>query len=106
MEILGKEPVFAEPWHAQVFALAVHLNESGVFTWPEWADRFAQTLAAHGLDRELDGGNDYFTAWLAALESLLAERDIAAPEDVTRLRGAWETAYLETPHGAPVYLKD
>ncbi|WP_433989527.1 hypothetical protein SuNHUV7_00880 (plasmid) [Pseudoseohaeicola sp. NH-UV-7] len=106
MEILGKEPVFREPWHAQVFALAVHLNETGVFTWPDWADRFSQTLAAHGLDRELDGGDDYFTAWLAALESLLAERDIAPPEDVTRLRGAWETAYLETPHGAPVQLKD
>ena len=45
-------------------------------------------------------------AWLAALESLLAEQDIAPPEDVTRLRGAWETAYLETPHGAPVQLKD
>jgi len=106
MEILGKEPVFAQPWHAQVFALAVHLNESGLFTWPEWVDRFSKTLSAHGLDRDLDGGDDYFSAWLAALESLLAERRIAPPDDVTRLRAAWEAAYLDTPHGAAVYLKE
>ena len=106
MRALDDREPFTEPWQAQVFALTLHLHDQGVFTWPEWADRFAQTLAAHGLDRELDGGDDYFTAWLAALESLLAERNIAPPEDVTRLRGAWETAYLETPHGAPVYLKE
>jgi hypothetical protein len=27
-------PVFAEPWEAQAFALAVALHERGVFTWP------------------------------------------------------------------------
>jgi nitrile hydratase accessory protein len=106
MKVLGKDPVFAEPWHAQVFALAVHLNESGLFTWSVWAERFSQTLSAHGIDRELDGGDDYFTAWLATLESLLAERDIAAPGDVSRLRSAWEAAYLNTPHGAQVHLKE
>ena len=106
MKGLGKDPVFAEPWHAQVFALAVHLNESGLFTWPVWAERFSQTLSAHGIDRELDGGDDYFTAWLATLESLLAERDIAAPGEVSRLRSAWEAAYLNTPHGAQVHLKE
>ena len=106
MKVLGKDPVFAEPWHAQVFALVVHLNESGLFTWPVWAERFSRTLSAHGVDRELDGGDDYFTAWLATLESLLAERDIAAPGEVSRLRSAWEAAYLNTPHGAQVHLKE
>jgi len=43
------EPVFEAPWHAQVFALTVHLNEAG----PQW-----------------------------------------------------EAAYLRTPHGAPVRLKE
>ncbi|MEP2029119.1 MAG: nitrile hydratase accessory protein [Paracoccaceae bacterium] len=106
MKVLGKNPVFAEPWHAHVFALAVHLNECGVFTWSVWAERFSQTLSAHGLDRELDGGNDYFTAWLAALESLLAERNLAAPDEVSRRRAEWEAAYLNTPHGDPVRLED
>ena len=61
------EPVFEEPWHAQVFALTVHLNEAGHFDWPDWAARFGQTLAQHGLDRDLNGGADYFDAWFERL---------------------------------------
>ena len=30
-------PVFAEPWQAQAFALAVKLSDQGYFTWKEWA---------------------------------------------------------------------
>ena len=30
-------PVFSEPWQAEAFALAVSLNERGIFTWSEWA---------------------------------------------------------------------
>ncbi len=100
------EPVFTQPWHAQVFALTVHLNESGLFAWPDWTARFSQTLARHGHARELDGGDDYFNAWLETLERFLAELGQAAPEDVERTRDAWEEAYLNTPHGAPVRLRE
>ena len=98
------EPVFSQPWHAQLFALTVHLNESGRFAWPDWAARFSATLAAHGLNKELDGGDDYFNAWLETLESVLAEDGAAAPDETLRLRDAWEQAYLRTPHGEPVRL--
>ncbi len=98
------EPAFSEPWHAQVFALTVHLNESGLFDWPDWTARFGETLARHGLRRELDGGDDYFNAWLETLETLLAEMEKAAPDEVNSIRDAWERAYLSTPHGAPVRL--
>ena len=30
-------PVFSAPWEAEAFALAVSLNERGLFTWKEWA---------------------------------------------------------------------
>lgn len=99
------EPVFSEPWHAQVFALTVHLNETGHFDWPDWAARFSTTLAAHGLGRELDGGDDYFTAWLETLETLLAEQRKALPAQLEQARAAWQAAYLSTPHGEPVRLK-
>ena len=99
------EPVFSEPWHAQVFALTVSLNEDGHFSWPDWVARFSQTLARHGLDGELDGGEDYFNAWLETLEAMLAESAQAAPTDVERLRADWEQAYLTTPHGEPVRLE-
>ncbi len=98
------DPAFAEPWHAQVFALTVHLNESGHFTWADWTARFGATLARHGLDRELDGGEDYFNAWLETLETLLAEDGSAGRIEADQLRAAWEQAYLTTPHGAPVRL--
>ena len=100
------EPAFAEPWHAQLFALTVHLNESGRFAWPDWAERFGATLAAHGLARDLDGGNDYFMAWLEPLEKLLAEQGSALPEEAGSVRAAWERAYLSTPHGEPVRLSE
>ena len=37
-------PVFAEPWQAQAFALAVRLSELGHFTWKEWAAALARQL--------------------------------------------------------------
>ncbi|MEM9636460.1 MAG: nitrile hydratase accessory protein [Pseudomonadota bacterium] len=100
------DPVFTEPWHAQVFALTVHLNEAGHFDWPDWATRFGATLKRHGLDRELDGGADYFAAWLETLEHFLASMDLAEADEVRRTKAAWEAAYLATPHGQPVTLPD
>ncbi|MCR9126049.1 MAG: nitrile hydratase accessory protein [Rhodobacteraceae bacterium] len=98
------EPVFGEPWHAQVFALTVHLNETGRFSWPDWAARFSATLAAHGLNKALNGGDDYFVAWLETLETLLAEDGTADPAEAAAVKDDWARAYLDTPHGAPVRL--
>ncbi len=99
-----KEPVFAAPWHAQAFALAVHLNERSAFSWPDWAQVFGAVLAEHGLSKELDGGDDYFLAWVAALERICAERGLAEAAVLADLKARWESAYLSTPHGAPVKL--
>ncbi|WP_420584357.1 nitrile hydratase accessory protein [Ruegeria sp.] len=98
------EPAFAEPWHAQVFAVTVALNEAGRFDWPDWAARFSETLKRHGLSRDLDGGDDYFHAWLETLEQLLTDQGTAGAAEITNLRNAWEEAYLTTPHGQPVRL--
>lgn len=97
-------PTFQEPWHAQLFALTVHLNEAGRFAWPDWAARFSATLKAHGMAKDLDGGDDYFTAWLETLEVLLVEKGWAEAAQVAQMRDAWEQAYVRTPHGAPVHL--
>ena len=40
----GDQPVFAEPWQAQAFALAVTLSKLGHFTWKEWAAALAEEL--------------------------------------------------------------
>ena len=104
VEIGAPEPVFAEPWHAQVFALTVHLNETGRFAWPDWVERFSATLKRHGLSRDLDGGDDYFNAWLETLETFLDEDGSAVKGEVAPIKVVWEQAYLTTPHGAPVRL--
>ena len=101
---MTSEPVFEAPWHAQLFALTVHLNAAGVLAWPDWTERFGATLAAHGLDRDLDGGDDYFTAWLETLEALLADSGVAGHQALAEMKSAWEAAYLSTPHGSPVRL--
>ncbi len=32
------EPVFNEPWEASAFAIAVSLNQAGLFSWNEWVE--------------------------------------------------------------------
>ena len=63
-------PVFAEPWQAQAFALAVKLSEQGHFTWKEWAATLADELKAAADRGEPDDGSHYYEHWLAALERL------------------------------------
>lgn len=98
------EPAFEAPWHAQAFGLTVALNEAGYFAWTDWADRFSATLARRGLERDLNGGDDYFACWLETLEALATEKGWAEAAKLAQLRDAWEAAYLRTPHGAPVRL--
>src|SRR5205823_137271 len=66
-------PVFAEPWEAHAFALAVKLSEAGLFTWAEWSAALAEELAAASRRAEPDDGSRYYHYWLAALERLVAE---------------------------------
>ena len=53
------EPVFAKPWQAQAFALAVKLSESGHFTGKEWAAALASELKAATRRGEPDDGSHY-----------------------------------------------
>lgn len=97
-------PSFEVSWHAQVFALTVHLHDQHLFEWTDWAAAFSGTLKRHGVSKELDGGDDYFLAWLETLEELLARTNQAVPSELAEIKSAWETAYLSTPHGQPVNL--
>ena len=97
-------PMFAEPWQAQAFALAVQLSAAGHFTWTEWTTALGAQLQAAAERGEPDDGSRYFEHWLAALEQLVAEKKLT---DLTALRArkeAWADAYRHTPHGQPVGL--
>ena len=99
-------PVFAEPWQAQAFALAVKLSELGHFTWSEWADVLAQELKADAARGEADDGSRYYHCWLAALERLVVTKSLSSREALSAQKEAWADAYRHTPHGMPVELKN
>jgi len=97
-------PVFAEPWQAQAFALAVRLSEQGHFTWKEWAAALAAELKAAADRGEPDDGSRYYHHWLAALERLVTEKGLTDPAAIVARKEAWAEAYRHTPHGKPVEL--
>lgn len=95
------EQPFTEPWQAQVFALAVHLHERGLFTWAEWAETLSAELRRPDA---ADDGSDYYHHWAAALERLLTTKAVTSPESVQQLADAWSRAADATPHGQPIEL--
>jgi len=97
-------PVFAEPWQAQAFALAVRLSAQGHFTWKEWAAALAAELQAAARRGEPDDGSRYYEHWLAALETLVTAKKLADPAALQTRKEAWAAAYRNTPHGQPVEL--
>lgn len=95
------DPVFAEPWQAEAFAITVRLHEKGVFSWSEWAETLSRELYKPG--RRADG-SDYFDCWVAALSRLLTELSIASETLLDHLTRSWQRAAEATPHGQPILL--
>jgi nitrile hydratase accessory protein len=98
-------PVFAEPWQAQAFALAVKLSELGHFTWNEWAATLAEELKADAARGEPDDGSRYYHCWLATLERLVVAKELSDPATLLARKEAWADAFRHTPHGMPVELE-
>ena len=96
--------MFAEPWQAQAFALAVKLSQQGHFTWKEWAAALADELQAAANRGEPDDGSRYYEHWLTALERLVTAKGLADPTALRTRKEAWTEAYRNTPHGKPVEL--
>lgn len=97
-------PVFAEPWQAQAFALAMTLCQQGHFTRSEWATALGGELEAAARRGEPDDGSRYYEHWLAALERLVAEKGLTDHAALATRKSAWISAYRTTPHGQPVEL--
>ena len=98
-------PVFAEPWQAQAFALAVSLQEQGYFTWTEWCAAMNRQIAAAQAAGDPDLGDTYYRHWLAALESLAVDKGLTSAPELAARKVAWDRAHRATPHGEPVSLE-
>jgi nitrile hydratase accessory protein len=96
--------LFAEPWQAEVLAMADALLACRLFSASDWASALGAALAEANRNGAPDTPTTYYRAALAALEALLSSH---APE-ISRLMpgriSAWRRAYLDTPHGQPVTL--
>ena len=97
-------PVFAEPWQALAFALAVKLSEAGHFTWKVWAAALADELKAAEARGEPDDGTHYYEHWVATLERLVTAKGLTNESALRERKDEWADAYRHTPHGKPVEL--
>ena len=79
---------FAEPWEAEVHALATLLSDRGLLTWPDVS------------------GRSSYLELLASIEQVVVERGLASAGELHSLRAAWDRAAHRTPHGTPIELTD
>ncbi len=98
-------PVFREPWEAQAFALALSLNQRGLFTWTEWAATLGEEIKKAQAAGDPDTGETYYRHWLATLERIVAAKGLTDAGTLARTRDAWERACERTPHGTPIALR-
>ncbi len=97
-------PVFAEPWQAQAFALAVRLCDEGHFTWAEWVEVFSEEVKRAQAEGDPDLGDTYYNHWINVLEKIISQKNVVTTSDMKSRKEQWRQAYLRTPHGAPVKL--
>ena len=99
-------PVFAEPWEAQAFALAIDAHARGLFSWSEWAAELSAQIKAAQAAGDPDTGQTYYRHWLASLEALTIQKGAASRVQLEQVQQAWDRAAKATPHGQPVVLED
>ena len=97
-------PVFAEPWQAQAFALAVSLREDGVFSWSQWCAALNAEISAARAAGDPDLGDGYYHHWLRALEALVTSTGLLDQREIEVRKEAWDRAQRATPHGEPIAL--
>jgi len=95
---------FDEPWHAEVFAVTVHLSERSLFSWAEWTEALGEQISKVKLRRHIDGSNDYYNLWQQALIELISTKGITDADAILDVQHRWADAYRNTPHGKPVKL--
>jgi nitrile hydratase accessory protein len=99
-------PVFREPWEAQAFAMAVGLNQQGLFTWPEWAATLSACIREAEAAGDCGDGSTYYLHWLSALERIVVAKGASDAAGLADRRDAFDRAARATPHGQPILLEN
>lgn len=101
---MTQSPAFQDPWHAQVMALAQTLVQAGHIDTAHWSDTLGAIRAQQAATHAPDTDASYYHAVYEALVSILSDSDPTLASDLHEMTESWRTAYLTTPHGAPVDL--
>lgn len=100
----SKDPVFNEPWEAQLFSLVSALRDKQLISADEWAGALGKAIKQAQSAGDPDLGDTYYQHCLCALEQLLIAKELADHSELQGLVSAWRAAYQATPHGQPVSL--
>jgi len=99
-------PAFDEPWQAEALAIADSLVQSGLFSASAWSNALGLALKQAESRDDKDTQETYYRCVLTALETLVADHSDIDQAAMAGKRKDWEAAYLATPHGQPVRLKE
>ncbi len=100
-----RDPVFDEPWQAQVLAMADSFVQSGRIRATDWAETLGDELRRSEAAGKPDTTTTYYEAALAALERLTTAATPITGNDLAARKADWTRAYERTPHGQPVLLE-
>ncbi|ANT62264.1 MULTISPECIES: nitrile hydratase accessory protein [Roseobacteraceae] len=98
-------PGFGEPWHAQVFGLAMALAQAGVFSWAEWVETFSTEIRTHPQSGIETSEEAYYRQWSEALITLLRKTGAATDEEISETAEHWRRSYIATEHGKPIEFR-
>jgi nitrile hydratase accessory protein len=77
------ELVFDAPWESRAFGAAIALARAGIYAFDDMRDLLIEEISRW--ERTHDGADDhwnYYERWLAALERLLARRDLLCSAEI------------------------
>jgi nitrile hydratase accessory protein len=72
------ELVFHDEWERRAFAIAVSLAEKGEYDWSDFQQSLIRAVGEAEAGDPLNPSRGYYESWLAALEQLLAEKELIA----------------------------
>ena len=73
------ELVFEEPWQGRALAMGIALLQRTGASWEDFRRHLVPAIAATPQDGETTAATAYYSAWLTALDALLAERGLLDP---------------------------
>ena len=71
------ELVFDAPWESRAFGMAVALNESGKYEWPEFVNNLADEIKSDPAEE-----HTYYEKWLHSLADLAVKRGLISESEL------------------------